>query len=222
MSRRNKRNKVYSESYFTPKTLRPLSKKQGQYMVAIESSPVVISTGYAGTGKTFIAATMAADLYLAKEINEITLTRPNVSSGRSIGFFPGTLEEKMDPWMAPLTHRLRDRMGSGVFETGVRNGNIRISPFETMRGSSFNGFTILDEAQNTTPHEMKMFLTRYESGTMVINGDILQSDLDEESGLFHLIQLCKSGKLSFPVIDFNHPDDIVRSSIVKEVILAYA
>ncbi|MFG1227154.1 PhoH family protein [Xanthobacter wiegelii] len=209
------------ESYRVP-PLRPLNEKQDVYIKAIHANPVVVSTGFAGTGKTFIAATIAADWYRDGLIDQITLTRPNVAAGQRIGFFPGTLEEKMDPWMAPLVERIKSRLGVGTYECAVKNGNIRVSPFETMRGASFSGVTILDEAQNVTPHEMQMFLTRYESGVMVINGDVQQSDLKETSGLAHLLKLCRAGLLSFPVVDFNDPEDIVRSDVVRDVILAYA
>lgn len=201
--------------------LRPLSDKQADYIAAIMSNEVVVSTGLAGTGKTFIAATIAADLYRQGVIDQITLTRPNVAAGSSIGFFPGTLEEKMDPWMRPLTERIKQRIGAGAYDCAVKNGNIRVEPFETMRGMSFNGFTILDEAQNVSHHEMKMFLTRFESGKVVVNGDVRQSDIKGTSGLARLIKLVEAGHLDFPVIDFSSPDDIVRSGVVKKVILAY-
>jgi len=220
MARKVKQKFVEGESLRVP-PLVPLTEKQGVYISSIMANDVIVSTGYAGTGKTFIAATVAADLYRNHVIDEIILTRPNVAAGRSLGFFPGTLEEKMDPWMRPLTSRIEQRLGKGTYETGVKNGNIRVEPFETMRGASFNAFVILDEAQNTTPEEMLMFLTRYESGKIIVNGDIRQSDLKSTSGLKTLVGLCKSGKLDFPVIDFDSPDDIVRSGVVRDVILAF-
>jgi len=222
MAKRQRNAKFAAAEASRVPPLRPLNEKQDVYIRAIHANPVVVSTGFAGTGKTFIAATIAADWYRDGVIDQITLTRPNVAAGQRIGFFPGTLEEKMDPWMAPLVERIKSRLGAGTYECAVKNGNIRVSPFETMRGASFNGVTILDEAQNVTPHEMQMFLTRYESGVMVINGDVQQSDLKETSGLAHLLKLCRAGLLSFPVIDFNDPEDIVRSDIVRDVILAYA
>jgi phosphate starvation-inducible PhoH-like protein len=220
MARKTKQKFIEGESLRVP-PLVPLTEKQGVYISSIMTNDVIVSTGYAGTGKTFIAATVAADLYRHHVIDEIILTRPNVAAGKSLGFFPGTLEEKMDPWMRPLTSRIEKRLGKGVYETAVKSGNIRVEPFETMRGASFNAFVILDEAQNTTPEEMLMFLTRYESGKIIVNGDIRQSDLKTTSGLKTLVGLCKSGKLSFPVIDFDSPDDIVRSGVVRDVIIAF-
>lgn len=220
MARKIKQKFVQGESLRVP-PLVPLTEKQGVYISAIMANEVIVSTGFAGTGKTFIAATVAADLYRNHVIDEIILTRPNVASGKSLGFFPGTLEEKMDPWMKPLTSRIEKRLGKGVYETAIKNGNIRVEPFETMRGSSFNAFVILDEAQNTTPEEMLMFLTRFETGKIIINGDIRQSDLKSTSGLKTLVGLCQRGKLDFPVIDFDSHNDIVRSGVVRDVIIAF-
>jgi phosphate starvation-inducible PhoH-like protein len=176
----------------------------------------VIVLGPAGTGKTYIAATYASQLYLNKKIDKIILTRPNLAAGKSIGFFPGTLEEKMAPWMAPVIDVLVKHLGKGMIETGMKNGNIEIAPFETMRGRSFeNAFVLLDEAQNTTVHEMKMFLTRVGEGSrVVLNGDVMQSDLNETSGLRKIIHMAKKHSLPVPVIEFT-VDDIVRSDLCK-------
>lgn len=201
--------------------LRALNEPQRRYIRALQQSPVVVSTGYAGTGKTFIAARYAAQCYMEGIVDSIILTRPNVSAGKGIGFFPGKLEEKMDPWMRPLVDRIRADLGPGVYDTGIRNGNIRVEPFETMRGMSFNGFVILDEAQNTTPHEMKMFLSRYESGQVVINGDIRQSDIPRKSGLSALLDIIRYGPVDFPHVAFDSPEDIVRSDVCRDVILGF-
>ena len=196
--------------------LLPKTENQARYIEALRSADQVVVLGPAGTGKTFISSTYAADLYLDGVINTIVLTRPNVAAGKSLGFFPGTLEEKMAPWMAPVIDVLQKRMTEGVFETAVKNGNLQIVPFETMRGRSFNdAFVILDEAQNTTPHEMKMFLTRVgENCKVVVNGDIMQSDLSEGSGLSKAIHLIKKHMMPVPVIEFTL-DDVVRSDLCK-------
>ncbi|MCW2335584.1 phosphate starvation-inducible PhoH-like protein, partial [Rhodoblastus acidophilus] len=196
--------------------LRPLTYIQKEYISAIQSADQVIVLGPAGTGKTFIASTMAADMYDSGKINKIILTRPNVAAGKSIGFFPGDLNEKMAPWMAPVIDVLTKRLGPGVFDTAVRNGNIEVTPFETMRGRSFeDAFVLLDEAQNTSPTEMKMFLTRVgENCKVVINGDIQQSDLRETSGLAKAIHMVKRYMLPIPIVEFT-VDDIVRSSLCK-------
>lgn len=202
--------------------LNPKTDTQLEYMKAIRNWNQVIVLGPAGTGKTFIAATMAADLLMDKKITKIILTRPNVSAGKSIGFFPGSLEEKMAPWMAPVIDVLRSRMDPVSYEAALKNGSIEIVPFETMRGRSFNdAFVILDEAQNTAPNEMKMFLTRVgENCRVIINGDIMQSDLRESSGLTKAIHMVKRYLLPVPVIEFQ-VKDIVRSDLCKAWIEAW-
>jgi phosphate starvation-inducible PhoH-like protein len=197
-----------------------MSDKQSQYINAIYEGPVVVCTGYAGTGKTYVAARLAASLYAEKQIDRIILTRPNVSAGKSLGFFPGDLADKTEPWMRPLVSRLKADLG-GAYDSGVRKGNIKVEPFETMRGASYDGFVILDEAQNTTPEEMKMFLTRYEGGRVIINGDVRQSDLKTKSGLSVLVDMIGRGDLPFHHIDFSDLDDIVRSDVCRDVILAW-
>lgn len=199
----------------------PKTEKQKEYIEALKSSQVIV-LGPAGTGKTYIAATHASDLYSLKDIDKIIITRPNVSAGKSIGYFPGTLEEKMMPWVMPVLEVLHKHLGKGVVETGVKNGNIEIAPFETMRGRSFeNAFVILDEAQNVSAHEMKMFLTRVgENCTVVLNGDIQQSDLPSTSGLTKAIEMVRKYDIPVPVVEFTE-EDIVRSDLCKAWIIAW-
>lgn len=220
MSRRLKRQEGTVGTHVVP-TVQPMTPKQSRYINAIIEGPVVVCTGYAGTGKTYVAAMLAASLYAQRKIKQIILTRPNVASGKGLGFFPGTLEEKMDPWMRPLVNRLRASLGDNVYQSATKNGNIRVEPFETMRGASYDGFVILDEAQNTTPAEMKMFLTRYEGGRVVINGDIRQSDVKGESGLGVITKMIKRGDLPFHHVDFSDLEDIVRSDVCRDVIVAW-
>lgn len=205
-----------------PIQLVPKSPRQAEYIDALKDSSQVIVLGPAGTGKTYIGATKAAQLYQEKQIDKIIITRPNVAAGKSIGYFPGTLEEKMMPWVMPVLEVLHWHMGKGAVETGIKNGNIEIAPFETMRGRSFqDAFVILDEAQNVTPHEMKMFLTRVgQNCTVILNGDIQQSDLGETSGLAKAIHIAKKHLIPVPVIEFT-PDDIVRSDLCKKWIIAF-
>lgn len=201
----------------TPRiNLQAKTDKQQTLINSLRGSEQVIVLGPAGTGKTYVATTYAAQLYEAKRINKIILTRPNVASGRSIGFFPGSLEEKMAPWMAPVMDVLCKHLGKAVVDTGMKNGNIEITPFETMRGRSFeNAFVLLDEAQNTTIQEMQMFLTRIGEGSrVVLNGDIMQSDLRETSGLKRVIGMARKHDLPIPVVEFD-VDDIVRSALCK-------
>ena len=195
--------------------------KQARYIEAINNYTQTISLGCAGTGKTYVAATLASQLYLKGTIDKIILTRPNVPSSRSLGSFPGTLEEKMAPWAAPVVDVLKKYMG-GAYENAVRRGAIIVAPFETMRGSSFSdAFVIMDEAQNTTPDEMKMFTTRIgENCHIVINGDIKQSDVRHTSGLATIIELAQRYNLPVPVIEFGI-EDVVRSPECKMWIEAF-
>lgn len=201
--------------------LQPRTPNQATYIEAISRFTQTISLGCAGTGKTYIAATMAAQMYARGQIDKIILTRPNVPSSRSLGAFKGTLEEKMAPWTAPVVDVLRKYLG-GAYENAVRKQAIIVAPFETMRGASFNdAFVILDEAQNTTPEEMKMFVTRIgENCRVVINGDIRQSDVRQESGLSKIITLAQRYNLPVPVIEFGI-DDVVRSKECKMWIEAF-
>lgn len=202
--------------------LLPKNDKQAAYIDALKTAPQVIVTGSAGTGKTYIAASWAAKLFAQERVERIILTRPNVPSGRSLGFFPGTMEEKMAPWVIPFTDVIQQCLGPTAFETSVKKRTIDIVPFEVMRGRTFhNAFVILDEAQNTTPSEMKMFLTRIGDGTqVVINGDIKQSDLKSDSGLKAILQMVQEQQLPVPHIEFT-VDDIVRSDICAMWVKAF-
>ena len=199
-----------------------LNDNQRLYINALNNSDQVIVCGYSGTGKTYIAATYAANLYASRDIEKIVITRPVVSVGKDLGYFPGTLEEKMTPWVAPVLEVLVDQLGKGVVETGIKNGNIEVAPLSTMRGRSFkNTFIILDEASNTTVAEMMMFLTRIGKGCkVVINGDVRQQDIKEQSGLSKVFHLIKKYNMPIPVVEFQ-VDDIVRSDLVKEWIKVF-
>lgn len=196
--------------------LQPLNENQAHYLASLRVAEQVIVMGPAGTGKTYLASMVAANLYREGVFDKIILTRPNIPAGKSIGFFPGTLEEKMANWVVPFTSVICDALGKGVYETAVKNGNIEVVPFETMRGRSWDRtFIVLDEAQNTTIPEMKMFLTRQgKHSRTVINGDVRQSDLKENSGLSKIIHLVKKHHLPVPIVEFT-VDDIVRSDICK-------
>ena len=197
-----------------PPPLRPLNAAQADYLDALRTSPQVIALGPAGSGKTWIAAAYAADLFRSGQISRIILTRPNAPCGRSLGFFPGSLDDKFAPWAAPVLDVLRERMGGAAFDIARKNGAIELAPFEVMRGRSWrNAFVLLDEAQNATAAQMKMFLTRIgEDCQVVVNGDAGQSDIRETSGLAVVLDLVARSKLPVPVIEFSHAD-IVRSEI---------
>jgi phosphate starvation-inducible protein PhoH and related proteins len=199
-------------SGITPKT-----GKQGDLLKALRESNQVFVLGPAGTGKTYVTATVAADAYTLKEIDKIVITRPHIAVGKDIGFLPGTLEEKTYPWALPVLDVLVKHLGKGAVDTGIKNGNIEMAPLALMRGRSFeSAFIIVDEAQNITTHELKMLLTRVgEGSTIVLNGDAQQSDLKEADGLSKVIHLAKKHQLPVPIIEFTL-DDIVRSDICAQ------
>lgn len=195
----------------------PKTVNQGRLIDAIASSNQVMILGPAGTGKTYVTATCAADLYTLKQIDKIVITRPHVAVGKDIGFLPGTLEEKAQPWALPVLDVLVKHLGRGTVDTALKSGNIEIATLALMRGRSFDGaFIIADEAQNIEIPEIQMILTRVgEGSTIVLNGDIQQSDLKGTSGLAKIIHLSKKHMLDVPVVEFG-VEDIVRSGICAE------
>ncbi|MGJ8660434.1 MAG: PhoH family protein [Bacteroidota bacterium] len=194
----------------------PKTENQGKLLEALKSSHQVFILGPAGTGKTYVTATYAADLYSTKKIDKIVITRPHVAVGKELGFLKGDLQEKTMPWALPVLDVLERHLGKGAVETGIKNGNIEMAPLALMRGRSFdNAFIIVDETQNITTHELKMLLTRVGEGTtIVLNGDVQQSDLKEADGLTKVIHMAKKHMLPVPIIEFNM-DDIIRSDITK-------
>ena len=197
--------------------LTPRTDNQKLLIDALRDHSQVFILGPAGTGKTYVTTTYAADLYTLKEIDKIVITRPHIAVGKDIGFLPGTLEEKTYPWALPVLDVLQKHLGKGAVETGIKNDNIEMAPLALMRGRSFdNAFIIVDEAQNITTHELKMLLTRVgEGSTIVLNGDVQQSDLKEADGLSKVIHLAKKHMLPVPVIEFG-VEDIVRSDICAQ------
>jgi len=195
----------------------PVNDKQKELLDSLKTSNQIFILGPAGTGKTYVTATYAADLYTLKEIDRIIITRPHVAVGKDIGFLPGTLEEKTYPWALPVLDVLQKHLGKGTVDTAIKNGNIEMAPLALMRGRSFdNSFIIVDETQNITIHELKMLLTRVGEGSkIVLNGDAQQSDLKEGDGLSKAIHLAKKHMLPVPVVEFG-VDDIVRSDICAE------
>lgn len=194
----------------------PLNETQRLYIESLTTSDQVIVFGPAGTGKTYVVSTYAANAYHMKEINKIVITRPHVPVGKDIGFLPGTLEEKAAPWALPVLDVLEKHLGKGVVETALKNGNIEVAPLALMRGRSFeSAFVICDEAQNILLQELKMLVTRIGEGSkLVLNGDIQQSDLKEGDGLSKIVHLTKKHMLPIPIVEFT-TKDIVRSDICK-------
>lgn len=202
--------------------LSAITHNQQTYARALTHDPLIFVTGCAGTGKTYMAATMAAKLYHEGKIRRIVITRPNIASGKGLGFFPGSLEEKMAPWISPIVNVLVKHLGAQRVEAMRKDGSLVVEPFETMRGRTFdNAFVLLDEAQNTTYDELKMFLTRIgKNSKVVVNGDVQQTDLKQNSGLRRIIHITKSQLLPFPIIEMTE-EDIVRSDICATWIKAF-
>jgi phosphate starvation-inducible PhoH-like protein len=215
---RAKRETTYKGASAKPTSgIVPKTDNQGKLIKAIKESCQVIVFGPAGTGKTYVTATMAADQYTTKQIDKIVITRPMISVGKDIGILPGDLGEKVAPWALPVLDVLTKHLGKGAVETGIKNGNIELAPLALMRGRSFDdAFIICDEAQNITTHELKMLLTRVgEGSTIVLNGDIQQTDLKEGDGLTKITHLAKKHMLPIPIVEFGL-DDIVRSGICEQ------
>ncbi len=200
-----------------------MAKTDGQLKLirAIKQSPQVLVTGPAGTGKSYIPATIAADWLREGKVQKIVLCRPMVSVGRSMGFLPGDQDEKTQPWMIPLLEPLIERLGKGFVEHALRSGKIEMAPLETMRGRTFkNCFVIIDEAQNCTLQQLKMIVTRIGEDTqLVIDGDIAQSDLPD-SGLSNLLLLAKKFAIDCVSVELGL-EDVVRSGIVKQWLTAF-
>lgn len=199
-----------------------LNDNQKLYINALKTHQQIIVLGPSGTGKTFVAATYAANLYLQKKIDKIIITRPAVSVGKSLGALPGTLEEKFGPWLSPVLSVLEEQLGKNVVETGIKNGNIQMAPLEYMRGSSFkDAFILADESQNLDIAQFKMLVTRIgENCTLVMNGDVRQSDIKEQSGLSKAIHLAKKYSIDACVVEFGI-EDVVRSDICRQWLEAF-
>ena len=208
---------------FGKKTVTPKNASQRRYMEEIETHDMTFGIGPGGTGKTYIAVAMAVSALLTKQVNRIILARPAVEAGEKLGFLPGTLQEKVDPYMRPLYDALYEMLDADKLESFLEKGIIEIAPLAFMRGRTLNdSFVILDEAQNTTSEQMKMFLTRLGfNSKAVITGDITQIDLPagKKSGLIEALDIC--GKIEgIGAVQFNEKD-VVRHNLVQRIIRAY-
>ena len=205
------------------KQITPKGLNQRRYMEALESFDMVFAVGPGGTGKTYLAVAMAVSALLSKQVNRIILARPAVEAGERLGFLLGTLQEKVDPYMRPLYDALYDLLDTDKLERFLEKGIIEVAPLAFMRGRTLNdSFVILDEAQNTTSEQMKMFLTRLGfNSKAVITGDITQIDLPVErrSGLIEAIEIV--GKIDGIAFVYFDERDVVRHSLVQRIIKAY-
>ena len=222
---KNNTNKNIEYIIKTPKkSVIPRSEKQKSYVRALRESDIVISAGPAGTGKTFLAVAVALTMLLEKKIERIILSRPAVEAGERLGFLPGDMREKVDPYLRPLYDSLYDLLDFEKIQKKIEIGDIEIAPLAFMRGRTLkNSFAILDEAQNATDTQIKMFLTRIgENSKIVINGDPSQIDLPNKS----LSGLNRSKKIlgnlnEISVVDFDH-SDVVRHPLVSKIVKAYS
>ncbi|MDH5764751.1 MAG: PhoH family protein [Gammaproteobacteria bacterium] len=203
------------------KPFKARTKSQSQYIAGIKSNKLTFGIGPAGTGKSYCAGALAAEELESRRIDRIIISRPAVEAGENMGFLPGDLQEKFDPYFDAFRDCLIDRLGKGVVECGIKNDRIVVSPLAYLRGKTFNdAFVVLDEAQNCTQMQLKMFLTRIgENCRVVVNGDIRQSDIGCKSGLRDAIDRL-GGIEGVYVHEFYH-EDIVRSGLVKDIIQCY-
>lgn len=203
--------------------VKPKTLGQKSYVEAIRKNTIVIGVGPAGTGKTYLAVAMAVSAFRAKEVNRIILTRPAVEAGEKLGFLPGDLQSKVDPYLRPLYDALFDMLGTETYQKYLERGNIEVAPLAYMRGRTLDdSFIILDEAQNTTPEQMKMFLTRLGfNSKMVVTGDITQIDLPDgrRSGLKEVLKILK-GVEDIGICAFSQKD-VVRHQLVQRIVQAY-
>ena len=218
---------VYAALDLTLKTkkrhINPRSETQGAFIEAMNKYEMVFGLGPAGTGKTFLAVAKAVSAMLEGKVDRIILTRPAVEAGENLGFLPGNLKEKIDPYLRPLYDALYEMLPADMVDKKLENGEIEVAPLAYMRGRTLShSVVILDEAQNTTPMQMKMFLTRLGEGSrMIINGDLTQTDLPRGtvSGLLDAVKILKKVP-GIAFVEFSEKD-VVRHGLVSKIVKAY-
>lgn len=224
--KQNELSAIYNDCICLTNKGKPVKAKtvgQQKYVDSIKKNTIVFGVGPAGTGKTFLAVAMAVNALKQKQISKIILTRPAVEAGEKLGFLPGDLQSKIDPYLRPLYDALGEMLGSESFAKHLEKGVIEIAPLAYMRGRTLDdAFIILDEAQNTTPEQMKMFLTRLGNNSKaIVTGDITQIDLPfiKKSGLIEAIDILDNIN-GIDIFRFTHKD-VVRHPLVQKIILAY-
>lgn len=205
------------------KTIIPRSPNQARYLDMIQKHDMVFGLGPAGTGKTYLAVAAAVDMYLQGKVERLIFARPAVEAGENLGFLPGDMKEKVDPYLRPIYDALQDMLPADLLAKKMETGEVEIAPLAFMRGRTLaRSFVILDEAQNSTTMQMKMFLTRMgEASHMVITGDVTQSDLPRnvKSGLNDAIDILRNiPEIGFLTFD---SEDVIRHALVKKIIMAY-
>jgi phosphate starvation-inducible PhoH-like protein len=202
--------------------IQPKTDNQKLLLDAIQEFPITVTLGAAGVGKTYCAASKVAQLYLTGDYDHIILTRSNVPTGRSLGFFPGNINEKLTPWLLPLISVLEKQLGKPKYQYILEKDILQLQPLETIRGRSFeNSLVLVDECQNLTIDELKAITTRLgENSKMVLMGDATQSDIDNGSNIIKFCKICEKHNIEIPIVRFT-VDDIVRSDIVGQLVRAF-
>lgn len=221
---RKKNPKFENEREMKAQPIVAKTTNQKLYIAALQRKTLVLATGSAGTGKTFVAASHAANRLVRGEIDNVVISRPYVGMGKTSGFFPGTVHDKLEPYLKPILNVLKKRLGDNDYDSRVRAGRIALQPMEAIRGMSFEDCVlIVDEAQNTTPEEMESIVTRIgENCQLILCGDPRQTDIKGENGLDYILKIIhKYNVQGADSVEFT-PDDVVRSGITAQFVKIFS